>query len=118
MMVFCINAFAPRSAAERVILFPFCFAVSTESLVKASLKTSTNGPFPERNTECSDSSFFSLSFAIFKPARVFPAPGTPVRKQIDFSFLVFAASIILLIIAAVRERLIALESLREISSTL
>ena len=53
----------------------------------ASCKTSTSGPLPERNTACSSSAIFCLSTAILRPARVFPAPGTPVIKQIDFLLL-------------------------------
>ena len=60
---------------------PCCLRRATSSRVKASRSTATNGPFPERKTACVGSSS-SRRVAKFKPTRVFPAPGTPVTKQI------------------------------------
>tara|TARA_Y100000816_G_C26074958_1_gene565738 strand:- start:229 stop:414 length:186 start_codon:yes stop_codon:yes gene_type:complete len=55
---------------------------------------------------------------MFRPASVFPAPGTPVKKQIDFLCWALESSIILFIKIEVLERLIAPASLLEISLTL
>ena len=54
------------------------------SLASASRRIETRGPFPERYTLCK--SFFASMclVAISNPTRVFPAPGTPVTKQIAF----------------------------------
>ena len=57
-------------------------------------------------------------FAIFKPASVFPAPGTPVIKQIDFLLFLFEKSIISEIQFDVTDKFSAPESLLEISETL
>src|SRR5690606_33764654 len=73
---------------------------------------------PDKNTACSPTSILCRSLAIFNPARVFPAPGTPVTKQIDFCCAVFECSIISAIAADVLLRFIAPESDREISRTL
>ena len=100
-----------------VNLIPSSFLLN-KSLAKASLRTSTKGPFPDRNTACSDSSILILSLAMFSPASVFPAPGTPVTKHIVFKFSFFDFSIIRFKQLAVFDRLIAPESCLEISLTL
>ena len=85
-------------ASERVLVFftfsPCLFDTTTLSRARASLNTSTNGPFPERKTACSDLSSLCQLFAKFNPARVFPAPGTPVTKQIALELEDFASLII------------------------
>lgn len=53
------------------------------SLARASCKTFTNGPLPDKNTAGS-SSVTLLFVAVFSSINVFPAPGTPVKKIIDF----------------------------------
>ena len=64
---------------EAVFLLSF-----TSFLAKASCKTLTNGPLSERKTTCFPTSILCLSFAILSHARVFPEPGTPVIKHIDY----------------------------------
>ena len=81
-----MNVFDLRNASFFVILTSE-FLIS--SLANASCKTSTRGPFPDKNTACSSSSKFCVSFAMFNPANVFPAPGIPVRKHIDFSLFFY-----------------------------
>ena len=54
---------------------------------------------------------------MFKPARVFPEPGTPVTKQIAFLRDVFALDMIREIQFAVSDKLIAPASDREILVT-
>jgi len=55
---------------------------------------------------------------MLRPARVFPAPGTPVMKQIDFLFSNLDWSIISEIVSEVAPRLIVPESDLDISLTL
>jgi hypothetical protein len=55
--------------------------------------------------------------ATFKPTRVFPAPGTPVTKQIAFFRSVFARSIRTDIATEVRARFFSPASLRDSSAT-
>lgn len=55
---------------------------------------------------------------MFKPANVFPEPGTPVMKHIDFCLFFFALEIILSIAAAVLDIFCAPASLRVISKIL
>ena len=81
----CINALIEASVCFEVRFSDF------ELIFKASLNTSTNGPLPERYTLNSDSSLSKLFATTSNPTSVFPAPGTPVTKQIYFlfSFLAF-----------------------------
>lgn len=103
-----IKDFTFRSASYFFIFFAvwFCkvlavfFAISSRA--SASCSTSTSGALPDKNTACSFSSNLCHSFAIFMPAKVLPAPGTPVIKQIDFLQRVFECSMISLILAVVR----------------
>jgi hypothetical protein len=55
--------------------------------------------------------------AILRPTTVFPAPGTPVTKQMAFLDSRRASSIIRDRVFEVRLRLIAPASLRDISAT-
>src|SRR6478735_1767438 len=55
--------------------------------------------------------------ATFSPTSVFPAPGTPVTKQIDFREASLDERMTSAIASEVRLRLMALASLREISET-
>jgi len=70
-------------------LLVFDFFLKTSSLIKDSLRTSTNGPFPDKKTEYSSSFGFEFEVAILRPTKVFPAPGTPVTKHIDLRLLAF-----------------------------
>ena len=58
-----------------------------------------------------------LSVAIFSPTRVFPAPGTPVTKQIAFSLLFFDLRMISPNSSQVIVRLVAPASDLDISPT-
>jgi len=55
--------------------------------------------------------------ATFKPTRVFPAPGTPVTKTMDFSRFALERSMISSTPTDVTRRFLAPASLREIAST-
>jgi hypothetical protein len=55
--------------------------------------------------------------ATFNPTRVFPAPGTPVTKQIIFFWFTLENSIISAIAVEVFSKFFAPASLRVISST-
>ena len=43
----------------------------------------TSGPFPDRNTLWRSDDLSMCFVAMLSPTRVLPAPGTPVKKQID-----------------------------------
>ena len=87
------------------------------SRAKASCRTATSGPLPDRKTLYS-SSLLSMCFvAASRPTSVFPAPGTPVTKQIVFSWRAFVVSIISATVLAVTLRFVAPASVREISVT-
>ena len=79
--------------ASDLVLFLLFFEAS---IAKDSLSTLTRGTFPVKKTACSSSflSFILLSQARFKPAKVLPAPGIPVKRMIDFSLFLFELSII------------------------
>src|SRR5262249_33507832 len=96
---------------------PFAFARATSSLANASLRTFTRGPFPERKTEDVSSADRTLCAEMFKPARVLPAPGTPVTKHMDLSPSFLEVSIISATQEEVTPRFQAPASDREMSST-
>ena len=87
------------------------------SLAKASWRTFTNGPFPDKKTACSSSTWFIWLVVTDSPARVLPAPGTPVTKHIAFLLVTLAFLMIREISSAVSLRFVALASLLEISVT-
>ena len=87
-----MNAFTSLNAIFFRFLRPWVFSKATLSLTNASWRIRTRGPLPERKTGALDSLIWAV--ATFKPMSVFPAPGTPVTKQIDFSCLSFDPSII------------------------
>ena len=90
--MFCINAFVLVKDSAFVICSSVPFFSATSFRARASCKTLTSGPLPDKKTACSPLSILCLSFAILSPASVLPEPGTPVRKQIDFWLLFFENS--------------------------
>jgi len=73
---------------------PLSFARFILSLINASRKTATSGPFPDRYTAGILLSLSCCSTATLNPTNVLPAPGTPVTKHIDFFWFAFASSTI------------------------
>ncbi len=116
--MFCTKAFTLAAAVDLMIRFPANLALETSSRTNASRRTSTRGPFPDKNIACSRFSESCQQLAIFRPASVFPAPGTPVTKQIVFFRSRFAESMMCVSSLAVRVRFSTPASLRVISSTL
>ena len=71
-------------ASPFLIFLPRAFVLLTMSRAKASWRMFTRGPFP-REKRYGDYRLYRYIFvAMLSPTRVFPAPGTPVTKQIAF----------------------------------
>jgi len=88
---FWMNALTLSPTLPFLTFSPCCFRRATSSRVSASRSTATSGPLPERNTACVGWST-SRRVAKFKPTKVFPAPGTPVTKQMHLRRLTWASS--------------------------
>ena len=73
-------------ASDTLNISPLSFALATLSLAKASDKTVTRGPLPDKKIVSLPTPIaLDLSVAILRPTKVLPAPGTPVTKQIALS---------------------------------
>ena len=98
---------------------PFCcssFWRFTSSRVNASRRTLTRGPLPDKNTACV-SSPAGRRVATFRPTNVFPAPGTPVTKQMRLRLSDCASSTSSSIRREVRFKFLAPASNLAIAST-
>ncbi len=96
---------------------PWLFLRDTPSRVSASRRTETSGPLPDRKTAWVGSFSSRRRVARFSPTSVFPAPGTPVTKQMILCLFWNASSTNASIRRDVVCKFLAPASNRAISST-